>query len=95
MVAQAFWLVLFVASMMGALALESANCTDRSYNWVSVSGDEHGYRLNLGAQMFDAQGQSPCYIAEQLADVCNPGGKFRGPQIKRSNTMAFRFQESL
>ncbi|KAF8339331.1 hypothetical protein F5887DRAFT_977398 [Amanita rubescens] len=57
MVTQAFWLVLSVVSIVGARTLESANCTDRDFNW-----------------MYNAQGQSPCYVAEQLADVCNPGG---------------------
>jgi hypothetical protein len=73
---QAFWLVLSITSLVGAL--NSATCTDHSFRWVSASSDRQGYCAELGVQLYNTQDQTPCYVAEQVADVCGGGGKFHG-----------------
>ncbi|KAF8736931.1 hypothetical protein AX14_013743 [Amanita brunnescens Koide BX004] len=73
---QAFWLVLSITSLVGAL--NSATCTDHSFRWL-----------------YNTQDQTPCYVAEQVADVCGGGGLtlppldsgdvYFGPMLNQTN----------
>lgn len=69
------WLVLAAASAVVAQTTAEANCTDTSFNWVSALAIIH-FRLNTDyLQMFNSEGQSPCRVAELLADECVPQGR--------------------
>ena len=68
------WLILAAASAVVAQTTE-ANCTDPSFNWVSVLAVVPSWLNTDYLQMFNSEGQSPCRVAELLADQCVPQGR--------------------